>query len=94
MMKKQLQQQEPNNQELPDKDAIPLPQECSKGSTSTSTPTQLQPTKTPEHPYRLAKDAAYSPPVTKNIGAQDKPATSNTKKPKPAYKTLSPIHDP
>jgi hypothetical protein len=38
-------------EEIPDEDAIPLPQEPSKRSTSTLTPTQLQPTKTPEHPY-------------------------------------------
>jgi hypothetical protein len=37
--------------EVPDEDAIPLPQEPSKGSTSTLTPTQSQPTETPEHPY-------------------------------------------
>jgi hypothetical protein len=79
--------------EIPDEDTIPLPQEPSKGSTLTLTSTQSQPTEGPEHPYRLAKDAAYSPPVIKNEGAQDKPATSNTKKPEPAYKTLPPIHD-
>jgi hypothetical protein len=81
-------------EEIPDEDAIPPPQEPSKGSTSTLTSTQLQLTEGPEHPYQLAKDTAYSPPVTKNIGTQDKPATSNTKKPEPAYKTLPPIHDP
>jgi hypothetical protein len=81
-------------EEIPDKDATPPPQEPSKESTLILTSTQSQLTEGPEHPYQLAKDTAYSPPVTKNIGAQDKPATSNTKKPEPAYKTLSPIHDP
>jgi hypothetical protein len=75
-------------EEVPDKDATPLPQEPSKGGTLTLTSTQSQLTEGSEHPYRLAKDAAYSPPVTKNVGAQDKPVTSNTKKPEPAYKTL------
>jgi hypothetical protein len=54
----------------------------------------LQPTNGPEHSYRLAKDAAYSPPVTKNAGAQDKLVASDTKKLEPAYKTLPLIHDP
>jgi hypothetical protein len=80
--------------EVPDEDATPFPQEPSKGSTLTSTSIQLQLTDRPEHPYRLAKDTAYSPPVTKNVGAQDKLVTSNTKKPEPAYRTLLLIHDP
>jgi murein DD-endopeptidase MepM/ murein hydrolase activator NlpD len=45
------------------------------------------PQKAPEHPYRNARDASYSPPVIRNVGAQDKPYT-------PAYKTLPPVHDP
>jgi hypothetical protein len=79
-------------EEVPDEDATPPPQDPSKKSTSTSTSIQLQPTDRPEHLYQLEKDTAYSPPVTKNVGAQDKPVTSNTKKPEPAYKTLPPIH--
>jgi hypothetical protein len=81
-------------EEIPDEDATPLPQETSKGNSSTSTSTQSQPTDKPEHPYRLAKDAAYSPPVTKNVGAQEKLVASSNKKPEPAYKTLPLIHDP
>jgi hypothetical protein len=77
-----------------DKDATPPPQDPSKGNPSTSTSTQSQLTDRPEHPYWLAKDAAYSLPVTKNVGAQEKPVASSTKKPEPAYKTLPPIHDP
>ena len=46
----------------------------------------------PEHPYRNAKDAAYAPPVNRNIAAKEKPNTF--KRPDPAYKTLPPIHDP
>jgi hypothetical protein len=65
-------------EEVLDKDATPPSQEPNP---STSTSTQLQPTDRPEHPYRLAKDAAYSPPVTKNVGTQEKPVTSSTKKP-------------
>jgi hypothetical protein len=68
--------------------------EPQKKNPSTSTPTQSQLTDGPEHPYRLAKNAAYSPPVTKNVGAQEKPVASSNKKPEPTYKTLPPIHDP
>jgi hypothetical protein len=75
-------------EEIPDEDAIPLPQETSKGNPLTLTSTQSQLTDGPEHPYRQAKDAAYSPPVTKNVGTQEKPVTSSNKKPEPAYKTL------
>jgi hypothetical protein len=81
-------------EEIPDEDATPLPQETSKENPSTSTSTQLQLTDGPEHPYQLAKDAEYSPPVTKNVGAQEKPVASSNKKPEPAYKTLPLIHDP
>src|SRR5271156_2699283 len=47
----------------------------------------------PECPFRNAKDAAYTPPTSKNIGAQDKVSNSN-KRTEPAYKTLPPVHDP
>src|SRR6202021_3409331 len=46
----------------------------------------------PEHQYRNAKDAAYTPPSTKNVGAQDKAPTH--KRAEPAYKTLPPVHNP
>jgi len=55
-------------------------------STSNSQPT------IPEHPYRNARDAAYAPPVNRNVAAPYKP--SNDKRPEPAYKTLPPVHDP
>ena len=45
----------------------------------------------PEHPYRLAKDAAYAPPTNRNVGNPVKPPFN--KKPEPAYKALPPIHD-
>ena len=77
-------------EEVPDEDAPQPPKETPKEASSTST----QSTTTPEHPYRSAKDAAYSPPVTKNVGAQDKPVAPTNKKPEPAYRTLPPIHDP
>ena len=72
-------------EEVPDKDTTqPLKE-------TPSAPTQ--PANIPEHPFWLAKDTTYSPPVTKNIGAQDKPITPTNKRPEPAYKTLPPIHD-
>ena len=40
----------------------------------------------PKHPFRHAKDAAYTPPTSKNVGTQDKQ--------EPAYRTLPLIHDP
>lgn len=47
----------------------------------------------PEHPFREAKDAAYAPPVARNVGAINKvPAAA--KAAAPAYKTLPPVHDP
>jgi len=45
-----------------------------------------------EHPFQRAKDAAYAPPVNRNIGAPAKPPA--TKKPEPAYRTMPPVHDP
>jgi hypothetical protein len=55
---------------------------------------ETQPTVLPEHPYRAAKDAAYTPPTSRNVGAQDKGTPAVPKKHEPAYKTLPPIHDP
>jgi metal-sulfur cluster biosynthetic enzyme len=52
-----------------------------------------QPDTTPEHPYRNAKDAAYAPPVDRNIGSPVK-FPVNAKKNDPAYKTLPAVHDP
>ena len=52
-----------------------------------------QPSAVPEHPYRNAKDAAYAPPIDRNIGATVKVA-NNAKRSDPAYKTLPPVHDP
>ena len=45
----------------------------------------------PEHPFRHAKDAAYAPPVDRNVGAPIKAPAY--KKPEAAYKTLPPIHE-
>jgi hypothetical protein len=47
----------------------------------------------PEHPYRNARDAAYVPPTTQNVGIQAK-APAIPRRSEPAYKTLPPIHDP
>jgi hypothetical protein len=49
-----------------------------------------QPDTTPEHPYRNAKDAAYTPPIDRNLGA---PIKVPAKKNDPAYKTLPAVHD-
>ena len=65
------------------------------------TPTTIPPSSTStqasdpqEHPYWQAKDTEYTPPITKNMGAQDKPIPLMTKKPEPASRTLPSIHDP
>ena len=50
--------------------------------------------RTQEHPFRSAKDAAYTPPSSKNVGAQDKTPSVPYKKAEPAYKTLPPVHSP
>ena len=42
-----------------------------------------------EHPFRNAKDAAYTPPTDRNIGA---PAPQANKKSEPAYKQQSMIY--
>jgi hypothetical protein len=49
---------------------------------------------TPEHPFRHAKDAIYTPPQVRNVGAIPKvTAPVNSKKPEPAYRTTPAIHD-
>jgi hypothetical protein len=80
--------------EIPDQDTTPSHKNPQKKNPLTSTYTQLQPTDGPEHPYQLAKDAAYSLPVTKSVGAQEKLVVSSIKKPEPEYKTLPQLHDP
>ena len=50
-----------------------------------------QPVIEPEHPFRNARDAAYTPPVARNIGATIK--TPAAKVVAPAYKTLPPVHE-
>jgi hypothetical protein len=55
--------------------------------------TATQPIIAPEHPYQNAKDAAYAPPTTRNVGAPVK-APANPRRSDPAYKTLPPVHDP
>jgi aspartyl protease/uncharacterized protein DUF4100 len=44
----------------------------------------------PEHPFRNAKDAAYSPPTDRNVGVSVQQAT---KKAEPAYKTQPNIYN-
>ena len=73
----------PRIEEVEDEEAAPKQPTV---STSNSQPT------IPEHPYRNARDAAYAPPVNRNVAVPDKP--NNGKRPDPAYKTLPPVHDP
>src|SRR6202522_3978667 len=73
----------PRIEEVEDEEAAPKQPTV---STSNSQPT------IPEHPYRNARDAAYAPPVNRNVAVPDKP--NNGKRPEPAYKTLPPVHDP
>ena len=48
-----------------------------------------------EHPFRNAKDAIYTPPQNRNVGAPAKvPAQVNAKRSEPAYRTAPAIHDP
>ena len=47
-----------------------------------------------EHPFKNVKDAAYMPPSTKNVGAQDKAPSVPYKHANPAYRTLPPVHNP
>jgi hypothetical protein len=52
------------------------------------------PSAEPEHPYRQAKDAAYAPPTTRNVGGIIKiPVAKPTVATVPAYKTLPPVHE-
>ena len=53
-----------------------------------------QPSNTPGHPFQHTKDAVYTPLASKNVGIQDKQEPSINKKPKPAYRTFPPIHNP
>jgi hypothetical protein len=57
-----------------------------------------QPSVEPEHPFRNAKDAAYAPPTSRNVGAPVKVPANKAVIPAnkaviPAYKTLPPIHE-
>ena len=58
------------------------------------TSTTTQPSDTLEHPFRHAKDAAYTPPTSKDVGTQDKQELLINRKQEPAYRTLPQIHDP
>lgn len=53
------------------------------------------PSVAPEHPFRYAKDAAYTPPVSRNVGGIVKPPpVKQSTTTAPAYKTLPPVYDP
>lgn len=48
----------------------------------------------PELPFHAAKDAAYAPPIARNVGGILKVPAKVATASAPAYKTLPPIHDP
>ena len=52
------------------------------------------PAPTSEHPFRNAKNVAYTLPSTMNIGTQNKAPSAPYKCTDPAYRTLPPVHDP
>jgi hypothetical protein len=54
-------------------------------------PTRSQPVVEPEHPFRNTRDAAYAPPVSRNVGVLPKPQAAKVTM--PAYRTQPPIHD-
>ena len=84
---------QPRIEEVVEEDTIPPVVEKSTPATKEPvTVTQLI-IAPPEHPYQNAKDAAYAPPVIRNVGAPFK-APLVAKKNDPAYKTLPAVHDP
>ena len=52
------------------------------------------PAPTSEYSFRNAKNAAYTPPSTMNVGTQSKVPSAPYKHADPAYRTLPPVHDP
>src|ERR1700678_2619834 len=46
----------------------------------------------PAQPYRSDRNTAYAPPANRNVAVQYK--LNKEKRPKPAYKTLPPVHEP
>ena len=52
------------------------------------------PAPTSEHPFRNAKNAAYTLPSTMNVGTQYKVPSAPYKHADPAYRNLPPVHDP
>ena len=48
----------------------------------------------PVHPFRNARDAAYAPPVARNVGGIIKVVPKAPAGNTPAYRSLPPIHDP
>jgi hypothetical protein len=92
---------QPRVEEVPDEDEnrqvirIETPTNTQETTAITEPTAAAIPTIEPEHPYREAKDAAYAPPVTRNVGAPIKVTqAAAVKKNEPAYKTLPPVHDP
>jgi hypothetical protein len=80
-------------EEVVEEDGPTLPEPRKDHNTPIVNTSASQPTTEPEHPFRNAKDAAYSPPTDRNVGSIPKAPVTN-KKQDPAYKTLPPVHDP
>ena len=73
--------------------AVPEAPIVPESSAMNSQPTEaIRASHIPEHPFQSAKDAAYAPSNTRNVGAPIKPS-SNAKRTDLAYKTLPLIHD-
>ena len=70
-------------------DELHVPQSQTQGTQAAPVPAHAT-----GHPFRNAKDTAYMPPSTKNVGAQDKAPSVPYKCADHAYRTLSLIHDP
>ena len=76
---------------IDEEEIMQLQTRSSKNDLPTSTTTQ--PSNTPKHPFQHAKDTAYTPPISKNVGTQDKQEPLINKKQEPAYRTLPLIHN-
>ncbi|KZT11280.1 uncharacterized protein LAESUDRAFT_604770, partial [Laetiporus sulphureus 93-53] len=71
---------------------VTVPTAASSTTPSTSQPIVTMPEadKEPEHPYRVARDATYMPPSTRNF-ASNAPRPQNRD---PAYHTTTPVYQP
>ena len=70
-------------------DELCAPQNQTQGTQAAPVPAHAT-----EHLLRNAKDAAYMPPSTENVRAQDKAPSVPYKHANPAYRILPLVHDP